>query len=88
MTEKKFDEIMVELKGEKMKSLAEIWQERGEIRGKKKGRLEGKLEIFYKNIKLILKKQFKEVGEKIFNKLLVMNDAKKFEIFVQKTIKE
>ena len=33
MTEEKFDEIMVELKGEKMKSIAEIWWERGEKKG-------------------------------------------------------
>jgi hypothetical protein len=41
MTEEKFDEIMVEIKGKKMKSLAEIWQERDEKKGKEKGRLEG-----------------------------------------------
>ena len=104
MSEKKFDEIMVEIKGEKMKSMAEVLEKRGEIRGEKKGELKGELKVFYKNIKSVLKKQFDEVGEKIFltiqkiknpeklekifDKLLVINDAKKLEIFIQKTIKE
>jgi predicted transposase YdaD len=98
MTETKFDEIMIELKGEKMKSIAEIWQERDELRGE----LRGRLEEIYKNIKSGLEIKFDKVDkklllsiqkiqnleklEKILNKLFIINDIDKFKTFVQETI--
>jgi len=44
LTEEKFNEIIIDLKGDKeMPSLAEIWMERGEKRGEKIGEIRGRL---------------------------------------------
>ena len=45
LTEETFNELMIELKGDEMPSVARIWMERGKEEGREEGKKEGKLEI-------------------------------------------
>ena len=102
MTEEKFDEIMVDLQGEPMKSIAEIWQERGRKEGELKGELIGKLKEIHEAIKFMLKLKFQAIGDNLFlltqkiddidklkkiqKSILKIDDAEEFRVFVEKTI--
>ena len=102
ITEEKFNEIMIELKGEEMPSLAEVWMERGEERGEKIGEMRGRLNELHDGIKRGLELKFKQIGKKLFlmtknieeinrlkeiqDALFVINDADEFKRFVQKRL--
>jgi len=91
MTEEKFNEMIIELKGDtKMANLAEIWMERGERKG------------LQENIKTGLETKFNQVSDKLFSTiqniketdklkeilkaLFVINDADEFKQFIQKNL--
>jgi predicted transposase YdaD len=93
LTEDEFNDIIIDLKGDKeMPSLAEVWMERGEIRGR--------LNEIYNGIKRGLIFKFEQLGESLFlmtqkiedieklqkiqDALLVINDADEFKRFIQK----
>jgi hypothetical protein len=93
LTEDEFNDIIIDLKGDnEMPSLAEVWMERGEIRGR--------LNEIYNGIKIGLILKFKQLGESLFlmtqkiedieklqkiqDALLVINDADEFKRFIQK----
>ena len=95
MTEEKFNEMIIDLKGDKMPSLAEVWMERGKEKGVK-------IEI-YESIKRGFELKFKQMWDKILlttvqkineidklkeiqDALYVMNDVDEFQKFVRKTL--
>jgi len=95
MTEEKFNEIMIDLKGDKMPSLAEVWIERG----KKKGIQEG----FYESIKRGFELKFKQMWDNLLlstiekvneidklkeiqDALYLINDVDEFKKFVQNRV--
>jgi len=89
LTEDKFNEIIIDLKGDtEMSSLAEIWMERG-----KKNEL-------YESIEIGLEAKFQQISKKLFSTiqkitemdrlkeiqkaLYVINDADEFKRFIKK----
>ncbi|SFV61883.1 hypothetical protein MNB_SV-12-2 [hydrothermal vent metagenome] len=94
ITEEKFNNLIIEIKGDEMPSLAEIWIERGEKRGR--------LNELYDSIKRGLELKFKQLGKNLFlitqkiqeidklkeiqDALYVINDADEFKRFVQKRV--
>ena len=101
LTEDEFNDIIIDLKGDKeMPSLAEIWMERGEQKGREIGKEIGRLNELYENIKIGLEMKFQKISKKLFLKiqkitemdklkeiqkaLYVINDAEKFKRFIQK----
>ena len=101
LTEEKFNEIIIDLKGDKeMPSLAEIWMERGEQKGREIGKEIGRLNELYESIKRGLELKFKQIGKKLFlmikkideieklkeiqDALYIINDANEFKRFIQK----
>ena len=92
MTEETFNELMIELKGDKMPSVAQIWMERGkleEIQDNIKRGITLKFKQFGDNLFVMIKK-IQEIDrlKKIHDALFVINDADEFQRFVKKTIQE
>ena len=101
LTEDEFNDVIIDLKGDKeMPSLAEIWMERGEQKGREIGKEIGRLNELYENIKIGLEMKFQKISKKLFLKiqkitetnklkeiqkaLYVINDADEFKRFVKK----
>ena len=90
ITEEKFNDLITEIKGDEMPSLAEIWMERGvlkEIRDSIKRGLELKFKQLGKNLFLVTQK-IQEIDKlkEIQDALYVINDADEFKRFVQKRV--
>ena len=81
MTEEDFDELMIELKGEEMPSLARIWWDRGKDEGKlegiQEGILKGKLEEIYNNLKMGFETKFIHLSKDLFPTIQKINEIQK-----------
>ena len=71
MTEETFNELMIELKGDKMPSVAQIWMDRGIQEGVIKGKLEGIQEGITKGIRDTIKMGFETKFNQLSKKLLL-----------------
>ena len=77
LTKEKFSEIMIELKGDDMQSLAEIWMNEGKIKGEIKGEIRGRLKEIRESIKMILNLKFNRIGDSIFLSIQKIKEVEK-----------
>ena len=66
---------MIELKGEQMPSLAQVWMDRG----KEKWLQEGELKRLYQNIKMGLELKFNQINDRLFISITKIKEIKKLE---------
>ena len=71
LTEETFNELMIELKGDEMPSVARIWMERGKEEGKK----EGIVEEIHNTIKMGFEFKFKQLSKKLLLAIQKINEV-------------
>ena len=102
MTEESFNELITELKGEEMPSLARKWRDEGLEIGEKRGEKKGRLKEIQDTIKMGFEAKFNRLShklllqiekiteieklQKIKRAIFMINDADEFQRFVKKTI--
>jgi predicted transposase YdaD len=70
LTEETFNELMIELKGDEMPSVARIWMERG----KEEGKIEGIVEEIHSTIKMGFEFKFKQLSKKLLLAIQKINE--------------
>jgi hypothetical protein len=71
LTEETFNELMIELKGDEMPSVARIWMERG----KEEGKIEGIVEEIHSTIKMGFEFKFKQLSKKLLLAIQKINEV-------------
>jgi len=74
LTEETFNELMIELKGDEMPSVARIWMERGKEEGKIEGKIEGIVEEIHNTIKMGFEFKFKQLSKKLLLAIEKINE--------------
>jgi predicted transposase/invertase (TIGR01784 family) len=75
LTEETFNELMIELKGDEMPSVARIWMERGKEEGKIEGKIEGIVEEIHSTIKMGFEFKFKQLSKKLLLAIQKINEV-------------
>ena len=81
MSQDKFDDIIIEIKGEEMPSLARVWRDEGihigEKRGEKKGELAGEKRGVYASIKMGVEYKFSNFSKDLLSSMESITDISK-----------